>query len=53
MFRLATALALANTAVATSTSSDWRDHIKDVVVLVQENCSFDWFFGDLLSQEYR
>ncbi|KAF8838111.1 phosphoesterase superfamily protein [Paxillus ammoniavirescens] len=47
MFRLATALALASTAVATSPSSDWRDHIKNVVVLVQENRSFDWFFGDL------
>ncbi|KAF8996211.1 hypothetical protein BDQ17DRAFT_1429829 [Cyathus striatus] len=25
----------------------WQENIKNVVVLVQENRSFDWFFGDL------
>ncbi|KAF9233990.1 phosphoesterase [Melanogaster broomeanus] len=48
MIRLAAALALAGTAAAASPpSANWRENIKNVVVLVQENRSFDWFFGDL------
>ncbi|KIK92328.1 hypothetical protein PAXRUDRAFT_793439 [Paxillus rubicundulus Ve08.2h10] len=47
MFCLATTLALANTVVAVSPSSDCQDHIKNAVVPVQGNRSFDLLFGDL------
>ncbi|KAG9317969.1 phosphoesterase family-domain-containing protein [Chiua virens] len=41
------ALILAISAITVSASATWQDHIKNVVVLVQENRSFDSFFGDL------
>ncbi|KAF8552983.1 phosphoesterase-domain-containing protein [Imleria badia] len=48
MIRVVAALALAVKVVSGSgTSANWREHIKNVVVLVQENRSFDSFFGDL------
>ncbi|KAG6375750.1 phosphoesterase family-domain-containing protein [Boletus reticuloceps] len=48
MLRVVGALALAAKVVSGSEpSANWREHIKNVVVLVQENRSFDSFFGDL------
>ncbi|KAF8817084.1 extracellular phospholipase C [Phlegmacium glaucopus] len=41
-----TALVLAS-AIAVSTAQSNLSNIKNVVVLVQENRSFDWLFGDL------
>ncbi|KAG8219154.1 extracellular phospholipase C [Butyriboletus roseoflavus] len=48
MIRFVAALALAvRLVLASGPSANWREHIKNVVVLVQENRSFDSFFGDL------
>ncbi|KAF8802573.1 PLC-A group protein Nfis1 [Phlegmacium glaucopus] len=47
MVPLRTTVLVLASAIAVSAASSPLDNIKNVVVLVQENRSFDWFFGDL------
>ncbi|KAI9570697.1 extracellular phospholipase C [Boletus coccyginus] len=48
MIRVFATLALAvKVVLGSGPSANWREHIKNVVVLVQENRSFDSFFGYL------
>ena len=52
-FKIATVAALSGLVLATPSaiqnhgSSDWRSKIKNVVILVEENRSFDTFAGGL------
>jgi phospholipase C len=47
MVYLRSATLVLASSIAAATAQTFRDNIKNVVVLVQENRSFDWFFGDL------